>query len=89
MTWTDPKGRTWHTLRALADAYGLVPQTLRRRLREGQSLARALRPVGIPHPRTGEPTTRRALAAEVGVTPQCIGAREVSGTYLLAPKRTR
>lgn len=89
MSYVDPQGRTWGTLRALADAHGVHPYTLGRRLRQGWGMSRALTPRGVVHPVTGERVTLRALAAEVGVSPQAIGYREAMGLDMMAPPKKR
>jgi len=89
VSYADPQGRTWGTLRALADAHGVHPYTLGMRLRQGWGLARALIPPGVVHPVTGERVTRRALAAEVGISPQAIGWREAMGRDMMAPPKKR
>ena len=86
--YTDPMGRQWGTVRAMADAYGLHPTTVRRRLREGWSVARAVTPPGIEHPVTGERVTLRALAREVGISHAGMAWRAATGVDLMkAPRR--
>lgn len=89
MSYVDPQGRAWGTLRALADAHGVHPYTLGRRLRQGWGMARALTPRGVVHPVTGDRVTLRALAAEVGITHGAMAYRDAAGVDLLIPKMDR